>query len=118
MATKIDGLEVVKRDSKRGSAEYTYKGVRISKYTQERGYKGRLRGSYVRAGVKFTFHIDHYRADAYVKMSYSTVKNYTLKDTVEEINCWLAKNDMAVENGKIINGVTDRAIIKAEKVNA
>ena len=113
MATKIEGLEVVSRDSKRGSAEYTYKGVRISKYTQERGHKTRIRGGYSRAGVKFTFHIDHFHANSYVKMSYSIVKNFTLKDTVEEITRWLNGGNTMAENGKIINGVTDRDTLRA-----
>ena len=46
-------------------------------------------------------------------MSYSIVKNYTLKDTVEEITRWLNGGNTMAENGKIINGVTDRDTLRA-----
>lgn len=117
MTTKIAGLEVIQRDAQRGSAEYMYKGVRVSKYTQERGHKTKIRGGYSRAGVKFTFHVDFYRAQAIVPTSYRIVKNYTLKETIAEIENFISREDVAVENGKIIHGVSDRDIIR-QAVNA
>lgn len=114
MATKIAGLEVIDRNSERGSATYMYKGVRIEKYTQERGHKTRIRGGYSRAGVKFTFKINTYSATAVVCSSYILSKNYTLKDTIADIDNWLAGDNRAVENGSIISGVTDRATLRAE----
>jgi hypothetical protein len=114
MATKIEGLEVIERDSKRGSAEYNYKGVRISKYTQERGYKTRIRGGYSRAGVKFTFKVNTYRVNATVQTGYIISKAYTLKETVSDIDRWLANGNTAVENGRITSGVTDKAILIEE----
>ena len=114
MSKKIEGLEVISRDSKRGSAEYMYKGVRISKYTQELGHKTRIRGVYSRAGIKFTFKISSYHEKAIVPTNYMIVKNYTLKDTVNEINRWLeGSTNRAVEKGTIINGVSDREALRA-----
>ena len=119
MAAKIEGLEVVERDSKRGSATYIYKGVRISKYTQELGHKTMIRGGYSRAGVKFTFKINTYRVNATVQSGYIISKAYTLKETVADIDRWLEGGNRAVENYTIISGVTDRAILRAEgKISA
>jgi hypothetical protein len=59
---RYEGLEIVERNSARGSAEYIYKGVRVSKYTQERGHKTRIRGGYSRAGVKFSYQVNYFRA--------------------------------------------------------
>jgi hypothetical protein len=119
MNTKIQGLEVIERDTKRGSAEYTYKGVRISKYTQETGHKTRIRGGYSRAGVKFTFKVNTYRVRATVQTGYIISKAYTLKETISDIDRWLTYENSAVENGRIISGVSDRAILRAEgKISA
>jgi hypothetical protein len=119
MARKIEGLEVVERDASRGSATYNYKGVRISKYTQELGHKTMIRGGYSRAGVKFTFKIDTYRVNASVQTGYIISKAYTLKETVADIDRWLEGDNRAVEKGRIISGVTDRAILRAEgKISA
>lgn len=114
MATKIEGLEVIERNSQRGSATYMYKGVRIEKYTQERGHKTKIRNGYSRAGVKFTYKINFFRAQAIVPTDYRISKNFTLKDTIAEIDRWLAGENRAVENGTIISGVSDRETLKAE----
>jgi hypothetical protein len=119
MAKKIEGLQVVERDSKKGSATYIYKGVRISKNTQELGHKTMIRGGYSRAGVRFTFKVYTYRAKAMVNTGYIISKAYTLKETVADIDSWLAGENRAVENYTIIAGVTDRAILRAEgKISA
>jgi len=109
---KYEGLEVIERNSARGSAEYIYKGVRISKYTQERGHKTRIRGGYSRAGVKFTFKVKNFRAHAIVATSYNIVRNYTLKETIAEIDAYLNREDVIADKGYIINGVTDREILR------
>ena len=109
---KYEGLEVVERNSARGSAEYLYKGVRISKYTQERGHKTRIRGGYSRAGVKFTYKVKHFRAHAIVATSYSIVKNYTLKETIAEIERLLSREDVIAERGAIIINVSEREILR------
>ncbi len=109
---RYEGLEIVERDSARGSAEYIYKGVRISKYTQERGYKTRIRGGYSRAGVKFTFKAHFFRAKAVVPTNYSIVKNYTLKETIAEIDAYLNREDVIAENGGIIVNVSEREILR------
>jgi hypothetical protein len=112
MATKIEGLEVVQRDSVRGSAEYLYKGVRISKYTQERGHKTRIRGGYSRAGVKFTFKVNNFNAHAIIATSYRISKNYTLKETIAEINDYLSRSNIMADNGEIIVGVAEREMFR------
>ena len=117
MATKIDGLEVIERNSQRGSATYEFNGVQISKYTQDRGHKTMTRNGYSRAGVKFTFQVQSYSANATVKTHYMTFTNYTLKETIADITKYLSRDNVAVENGKIINGVSDRDIIR-QAVNA
>jgi len=111
---KYEGLEVIERNSARGFAEYIYKGVRISKYTQERGHKTMIRGGYSRAGVKFTYKVNHFRAKAVVPTSYSIVKNYTLKETIAEIDAYLNRENVIADRGYIINGVTDREILRGE----
>ena len=109
---RYEGLEVVERNSARGSAEYFYKGVRISKYTQDRGHKTMIRGGYSRAGVKFTYKVNFFRAKVIVPTSYSIVKNYTLKETIAEIDAHLNQEDVIADKGCIINGVTDREILR------
>lgn len=111
---KIQGLAVIERDSVKGSAEYIYKGVRIAKYTQERGYKTKNRGGYSRAGVKFTFKIHIFRANASVKTNYIISKNFTLKETIAEIESWFSCENVAVEQGSIIKGVSDRELLRAQ----
>jgi hypothetical protein len=110
---KYEGLEVVERDSARGSAEYIYKGVRIAKYTQERGHKTRIRGGYSRAGVKFTYKVNNFRAYAIVATSYIIVKNYTLKETIAEIDAYLIRENVIADRGEIINGVAEREIFRS-----
>jgi len=117
MTTKIDGLEVISRDSQRGSAEYIYKGVRISKYTRELGHKGRTRGSYVRAGVVFSYKTEVYNAQAIVPSHYSIRKEFTLKNVIAEIDALLVKDNVIVDNNTIIINPADRAIVLG-KVNA
>ena len=110
---KYEGLEVVERNTTRGSAEYIYKGVRVSKYTQERGHKTRIRGGYSRAGVKFTYKVNHFRFHAIVATSYSIVKNYTLKETIAEIDAYLNRENVIADRGEIINGVTERETFRS-----
>lgn len=112
MAKKIEGLEIVSRDSKTGTAEYLYRGVRISKYTQAMGHKTRIRGGYSRAGVKFSFKIEVFRANASVNTDYWVRKDFVLKSVVQEIESWLSKENVIAENGKIITGVSDREILR------
>lgn len=109
---KYEGLEVVERDSARGSAEYLYKGVRISKYTQERGHKTR-RGGYSRAGVKFTYKVHNFRFHAIIATSYRSVKNYTLKETIAEIDAYLNQENVIADRGEIINGVSERELFRS-----
>ena len=108
---RYEGLEIVERNSARGSAEYVYKGVRIAKYTQERGHKLRRHG-YSRAGVKFSYQVNYFHADAMVTTSYTNVKNFTLKETIAEIDAYLNRENVIAEKGKIISGVTDREILR------
>jgi hypothetical protein len=110
---KYEGLEIVERDSARGSAEYIYKGVRIAKYTQERGHKTRIRGGYSRAGVKFTYKVNNFRAHAIVATSYIIVKNYTLKETIAEIDAYLIRENVIADKGEIINGVAERELFRS-----
>jgi hypothetical protein len=110
---KYEGLEVVERDSARGSAEYLYKGVRISKYTQERGHKTRIRGGYSRAGVKFSYKVQYFRAHAIVATSYSIRKNYTLKEIISEIDSYLSRENVIAERGEIICGVAERELFRS-----
>jgi hypothetical protein len=110
---RYEGLEIVERNSARGSAEYIYKGVRVSKYTQERGHKTRIRGGYSRAGVKFSYQVNYFHANAMVTTSYNIVKNFTLKETIAEIDAYLNRENVIAEKGKIISGVTDREILRS-----
>ncbi len=110
---RYEGLEVVERDSARGSAEYIYKGVRIAKYTQDRGHKTRIRGGYSRAGVKFTYKVEQFRAHAIVATSYNIVKNYTLKETISEIDAYLNRENVIADRGVIINGVSERELFRS-----
>ena len=109
---KYEGLEVVERNSARGSAEYIYKGVRIAKYTQERGHKTRIRGGYSRAGVKFSYKVNSFNANAVVPTSYRISVNFTLKETIAEIEGLLARENIAVERGEIIVNVSEREILR------
>jgi hypothetical protein len=110
---KYEGLEVVERNSARGSAEYIYKGVRIAKYTQERGHKTRIRGGYSRAGVKFSYKVNSFNANAVVPTSYRISVNFTLKETIAEIEALLSRENVAVERGQIINNVSEREILRS-----
>ena len=110
---KYEGLEVVERDSDRVSAEYIYKGVRISKYTQERGHKTRIRGGYSRAGVKFSYKVNCFNANAVVPTSYRISVNYTLKETIAEIEALLVREDVIAERGGIILNVSEREILRS-----
>ena len=110
---KYEGLEVVERNTTRGSAEYIYKGVRISKYTQERGHKTRIRGGYSRAGVKFSYKVNSFNANAVVPTSYRISVNFTLKETIAEIEALLSRENVAVERGQIINNVSEREILRS-----
>lgn len=110
---KYEGLEVVERNSARGSAEYIYKGVRIAKYTQERGHKTRIRGGYSRAGVKFSYKVNSFNAKAVVPTSYRISVNFTLKETIAEIEALLSRENVAVERGQIINNVSEREILRS-----
>ena len=109
---RYEGLEVVERNSARGSAEYLYKGVRISKYTQERGHKTRIRGGYSRAGVKFSYKVNSFNANAVVPTSYRSVKNYSLKETIAEIEGLLVRENVIAERGEIILNVSEREILR------
>ena len=109
---KYEGLEVVERNTTRGSAEYIYKGVRVSKYTQERGHKTRIRGGYSRAGVKFSYKVNCFNANAVVPTSYRISVNYTLKETIAEIEALLVREDVIAERGGIILNVSEREILR------
>jgi hypothetical protein len=98
---KYEGLEVVERNSARGSAEYIYKGVRISKYTQERGHKTRIR-----------YKANSFNANAVVPTSYRISVNYSLKETIAEIEKLLAREDVIAERGGIIINVSEREILR------
>lgn len=111
MAKKVEGLTVVSRDSERGKATYEYKGVRIEKYTRDRGYRGRIRGSYNRAGAVYTFSTQFYNADAIVTSRWDSVKNYKLQDAVTDIDRFLDGNAIA-ENGKVIIRPDQREILR------
>jgi hypothetical protein len=110
---KYEGLEVVERNTARGSAEYIYKGVRVAKYTQERGHKTRIRGGYSRAGVKFSYKVNSFNANAVVPTSYRISVNFTLKETIAEIEALLARENIAVERGEIIVNVSEREILRS-----
>ena len=110
---RYEGLEVVERNTTRGSAEYIYKGVRISKYTQERGHKTRIRGGYSRAGVKFSYKVNCFNANAVVPTSYRISVNYTLKETIAEIEALLVREDVIAERGGIILNVSEREILRS-----
>ena len=110
---KYEGLEVVERNTTRGSAEYIYKGVRVSKYTQERGHKTRIRGGYSRAGVKFSYKVNCFNANAVVPTSYRISVNYTLKETIAEIEALLVREDVIAERGGIILNVSEREILRS-----
>ena len=110
---KYEGLEVVERNTTRGSAEYIYKGVRVSKYTQERGHKTRIRGGYSRAGVKFSYKVNSFNANAVVPTSYRISVNYTLKETIAEIEALLARENVIAERGGIILNVSEREILRS-----
>ncbi len=109
---RYEGLEVVERDSARGSAEYIYKGVRIAKYTQDRGHKTRIRGGYSRAGVKFTYKVNCFNANAVVATSYRICVNYSLKETIAEIERLLVRENVIAERGEIIINVSERQILR------
>jgi hypothetical protein len=84
---RYEGLEIVERNSARGSAEYIYKGVRVSKYTQERGHKTRIRGGYSRAGVKFSYQVNYFHANATCANTWYRISvNFTLKATIAAID--------------------------------
>ena len=110
---KYEGLEVVERNTTRGSAEYIYKGVRVSKYTQERGHKTRIRGGYSRAGVKFSYKVNSFNANAVVPTSCRISVNYTLKETIAEIEALLARENVIAERGGIILNVSEREILRS-----
>ena len=110
---KYEGLEVVERNTTRGSAEYIYKGVRVSKYTQERGHKTRIRGGYSRAGVKFSYKVNCFNANAVVPTSYRISVNYTLKETIAEIEALLVREDVIAERGGIILNFSEREILRS-----
>ena len=110
---KYEGLEVVERNTTRGSAEYIYKGVRVSKYTQQRGHKTRIRGGYSRAGVKFSYKVNCFTANAVVPTSYRISVNYTLKETIAEIEALLVREDVIAERGGIILNVSEREILRS-----
>ena len=110
---KYEGLEVIERNSARGSAEYIYKGVRVSKYTQERGHKTRIRGGYSRAGVKFSYKVNSFNANAVVPTSYRISVNFTLKETIAEIEGLLARENVIAERGEIILNVGEREILRS-----
>ncbi len=109
---RYEGLEVVERNSARGSAEYIYKGVRIAKYTQDRGHKTRIRGGYSRAGVKFTYKVNCFNANAVVPTSYRISVNYSLKETIAEIERLLVRENVIAERGEIIINVSERQILR------
>ena len=110
---RYEGLEIVERNSARGSAEYIYKGVRIAKYTRERGHKTRIRGGYSRAGVKFSYKVNSFNANAVVPTSYRISVNFTLKETIAGIEALLSRENVAVERGQIINNVSEREILRS-----
>ena len=118
MTKKIDGLEIVSRNAERGSAEYIYKGVYISKWTLNRGHKGRTRGSYVSAGAYFTFQVQSYDSKAVTKSYYFTNKNRKLQDAIDAVNVYVNRADVIIENGKVIINPQEREIIVQQKVNA
>lgn len=92
---KYEGLEVVERDSAKGSAEYLYKGVRVSKY-----------------GGKFVFKVNHFRASAIVPTNYSKAKYSSLKEVIANIDSWLIMENVGVEGKEIINGLSDRQTLR------
>jgi hypothetical protein len=110
---RYEGLEIVERNSACGSAKYIYKGVRISKYTQERGHKTRIRGGYSRAGVKFSYKVNSFNANAVVPTNYRISVNFTLKETIAEIEGLLGRENVAVERGEIILNVSEREILRS-----
>ncbi len=65
------------------------------------------------AGVKFSYKVNSFNANAVVPTSYRISVNFTLKETIAEIEALLSRENVAVERGQIINNVSEREILRS-----
>jgi hypothetical protein len=75
--------------------------------------KTRIRGGYSRAGVKFSYKVNSFNANAVVPTHYRISVNFTLKETIAEIERLLNQENVIAERGNIIVNVSEREILRS-----
>jgi hypothetical protein len=68
---------------------------------------------YSRAGVKFSYKVNSFNANAVVPTHYRISVNFTLKETIAEIERLLNQENVIAERGNIIVNVSEREILRS-----